>query len=380
MEILGKRVAVAAAVAVLALAGCTQNMTDLEKAQAQVTAKQKALDDAQDEFDASSTAFCDATTDYILALDTYGDVLTDTAPTVGDVRNAGAYLAAPKVQTIDAATAATDARAQLTIATQELADAEAALAAIEAGPSGGPSIIASVSASPAPVVPDATVDRVKQAEDEFADVQGDISDDTPLREAAEPFHSAALALELSWMRLFMDAGCATDEQAANAKESVAGYTKALQQDLKTLGFYKGEIDGIYGPQTTQAVSDLQKDAGLAQTGTVDIATAQALRDAMVAAELASATDQIASTAVLQQLLEVLGYWDGPVDGIWTDDLTDAVKDFQRDLGVDPSGEVDAATVAAFQKALEEAKASLVPDDQPTDQPEPAPSPSATASD
>ena len=368
----------ATAIAALALTACSDNLTDLERAQAQVTAKQSAVDEAQAAFDDASKAFCTTSADYITALDTYGDVLTDTAPTVGDVRNAGSDLAAPKDEAIEAAQEATTAQANLVIAQQELADAEAALAVAEAGPSGSPSIQPSAVATPGPLAPQATLDRVKQAEQEFADAQEGITDDTPLREAREPFHSAAVALELSWMRLFIDTGCATDEQVKNANAAVTEYTKALQKDLKALEYYKGDIDGIYGPQTTQAVSDLQKDAGLEQTGAMNMETAQALRDEMIKHDLSSATDEIASTAVLQQLLAILGYWDEPVDGIWTEELTAALKEFQKDLGVDPTGEVDSATISAFQKAVEDAKASLQPEPEPTDEPSAEPSASASA--
>lgn len=56
---------------------------------------------------------------------------------------------------------------------------------------------------------------------------------------------------------------------------------------------------------------------------------------------------------MQQTLKLAGFWDGPVDGVWTPELTDAVKELQAELGVEPTGAVDAATVFAFQQALAE---------------------------
>ncbi len=53
-------------------------------------------------------------------------------------------------------------------------------------------------------------------------------------------------------------------------------TKAIQQRLQNLGYYKGNIDGIYGPQTTAAVKKFQADYGLAQTGVVNSTTADYL--------------------------------------------------------------------------------------------------------
>ena len=52
--------------------------------------------------------------------------------------------------------------------------------------------------------------------------------------------------------------------------------KTLQQQLGQLNYYKGPVDGIMGPQTIAAVKDLQRQAGLPQTGTMNPATQAAL--------------------------------------------------------------------------------------------------------
>ena len=52
--------------------------------------------------------------------------------------------------------------------------------------------------------------------------------------------------------------------------------KTLQQQLGQLNYYEGPVDGIMGPQTTAAVKDLQRQAGLPQTGTMTPATQTAL--------------------------------------------------------------------------------------------------------
>jgi peptidoglycan hydrolase-like protein with peptidoglycan-binding domain len=66
---------------------------------------------------------------------------------------------------------------------------------------------------------------------------------------------------------------------------------------------------------------------------------------------------VASTAAVQQTLRIAGFWDGPVDGEWTPELTEALKDFQTELGVEPTGTVDATTIAALEKAIAEAQAA-----------------------
>ena len=84
---------------------------------------------------------------------------------------------------------------------------------------------------------------------------------------------------------------------------------------------------------------------------MDKATEAALRAQLEAAGGAAAQADLASTAALQQTLKLAGYWDGPVDGQWTDALTAAVGAAQTDLGVPVTGTVDAATIAAFQQAV-----------------------------
>jgi peptidoglycan hydrolase-like protein with peptidoglycan-binding domain len=52
--------------------------------------------------------------------------------------------------------------------------------------------------------------------------------------------------------------------------------KTLQQQLGQLNYYEGPVDGIMGPQTIAAAKDLQRQAGLPQTGTMNPATRAAL--------------------------------------------------------------------------------------------------------
>jgi predicted lipoprotein with Yx(FWY)xxD motif len=196
-------------------------------------------------------------------------------------------------------------------------------------------------------VPAATIERVQQAEDDLARVSRGITDETPLIEAAADYNSAALALQIAWLRLLDDAQCLTDEQQANAAEQIVAYTTALQSDLQTAGYDPGPVDGVYGPETVAAVEQLQTDSDLRVTGLVDEATARALQDKLAAV----GQEQSQQTVVLQTILSLTGFWDGPIDGVWTDDLTQALIDFQTALGVEPTGVVDAATIAAFEQAL-----------------------------
>jgi murein L,D-transpeptidase YcbB/YkuD len=342
---------IAGTVAAAVLAGCAGEADPVERATAQVSAKEKAVADAQTELTAASSAFCGASKDYIEALDRYGDVLNDTAPTVGDVRNAGADLAEPREDAVDSAEAAVAANQALQQAQQELVDAQIALAEAEAGSTGTPAAAAAAEPSSAPLATTASVERVEQAESELAAAEASVTDDTPLKDAAEQFNSAAVALEVAWLALFADAGCLTDEQAVEAQAAVRAYTSALQQDLVAAGYYTGDVDGVYGPLTVQAVENLQEAAGLPVTGTVDKATAEALQATLTELGGAAAQESVATTAAIQQTLKLVGFWDGPVDGVWTPELTSAVQAFQTELGVEPTGTVDAVTIAAFEQAI-----------------------------
>jgi peptidoglycan hydrolase-like protein with peptidoglycan-binding domain len=330
-------------------------------AQSRLSAKEKALADAQTEFANKSAAFCQSTQSYIVTLDRYGDVLNQTAPTVGDVKDAGQDLVQPREDAISSGEAVVSAQQQLTAAQKDLADAKAELASAEAAASGKSTTVPPASpTSIPPLAPPATVNRVKQAEADFATAQNGITDQTPLKQASQQFNAAAVALEMSWLRLFADAECLTDEQQKKAETAVRDYTLDLQQSLTAAGYYHGAVDGVYGPATVDSVKALQKAHGLPVTGAVDKATDAALQADLQAKGGAAAQDAVASTAAVQQTLKLAGFWTGPVDGKWTPALTEALKAFQTELGVKPTGTVDAATIAALEHAIATAKASASP--------------------
>jgi peptidoglycan hydrolase-like protein with peptidoglycan-binding domain len=337
--------------AVLALSACGGgSRSEVDKAQAKVTSKEKAVTEAQTAFDHASQSFCTNSKTYIEAIDRYGNVLTQTAVTVGDVKTAGADLAKPKADVKTSADAVLTARDDLAAAKKELEAANAELAAAKSGTSTS-APAATASTTTAPLLPPATVGRVQQAESDFETSSRAITDTTPLAEAGAQFNSAAFALEVAWLRVVVDAGCLTDEQLAQAQAKVGDYTAELQAALKAAGFYSGPVDGVYGPATVDAVKALQEKAGLPQTGVVDRATAGVLYSELAAKGGSLGAQSIASTAALQTVLMLAGYWNGPIDGQWSDALTNSLKSFQKALGVPATGAVDAATLEALQKAI-----------------------------
>jgi murein L,D-transpeptidase YcbB/YkuD len=258
---------------------------------------------------------------------------------------------------VEANAAVVDAQNELAAAQAELKQAKKGASTSGSAGTGAPSP-SQVTATP--LVPAATVNRVKAAESDLEAATKGVTDQTPLARASQEFNAAAVAVEQSWLRLFADAGCLTDEQQQQAEAAVRDYTTNLQQALSQAGYYKADVDGIYGPATVEAVKALQQAHGLPATGTVDKATDAALQADLQKVGGAAAQDAVASTAAVQQTLKLAGFWDGPVDGNWTPALTEALKEFQKELGVKSTGTVDAATIAALEKAIASARQAPTP--------------------
>src|SRR5436190_3251347 len=321
-------------------------------AEARAKAAQDNLTKANDALASAGKQFCVQAQTYISALDRYGKVFTDTKATVGDVKTAGAALTSPRESVSAAAGSVTTAQADVASATKELADAQAALAAAQATASSvPPSSTTPTSTTTTTLVPPATITRVKQAENDLATASAGITDVTPLAQATASYNSAALALEVAWLQLVSAAGCLSDKQQAEAVAKVGEYTTALQTQLQQVGYYQSTVDGVYGPQTVDAVKKLQTDSGLPATGYVDQSTAAALDKKLAAVSQQQAAQAMTRTASVQTVLKLAGFWPGPVDGKWTPELTAALMAFQTALGVEPTGAVDAPTIAAFQQAL-----------------------------
>jgi predicted lipoprotein with Yx(FWY)xxD motif len=327
-------------------------------AETRVEEAESGVADSQEALEAAGEQFCADAESYLEVLDRYGKLFTDDAATVGDVQTLGADLVDPRETVAASVNEVEGAKTALAEAELELAEAQAALVEAIATASSVPaSSTAPATTTMTTLVPQATIERVQQAEDDLAQAGQGITAATPLAEATAEYNSAAFALQIAWLRLFYDAGCLSDEQEAKAVEQVTAYTAALQTELQQVGYYEGAIDGIYGPATVEAVKRLQADSDLPETGFVDQATAEALDELLAELELQTASDNLTHSAAVQTVLTLTGFWQGPIDGVWTDELTVALQEFQTSLGVEPTGVVDAATLAAFELALAERQAA-----------------------
>ena len=288
---------------------------------------------------AAQEQFCSDVREYVETLEAYGGLFEQDDLTVGEVRTASDDLEPGRQVVIDSAQVFQEA--------------------VEADPD---------SAVDIELIDPESIEAVEDSEAAFADAL-DISDNTPVVEAGVRFVSAAYQLQVAWTRLFADAGCVQDE--ALASQWVSDYVSSLQSDLAAAGYYEGEIDGLYGPMTIDSVEQLQRDAGLPVTGLVDPATRTVL-----AAALARQTS--AEVGALQGILTSTGHYDGPIDGIWSDSVEQALRDLQTDLGVPATGVVDTATLRAFEQALAEAgQPPVTPSTAPTPTTTPAPEATTT---
>ena len=125
--------------------------------------------------------------------------------------------------------------------------------------------------------------------------------------------------------------------------SAAISTTRLQQAMQLLGFFDGDVTGVFDDETVAALERMQAALGAPVTGVYDEATDTALR-----ARLGSAGEAVElATRQLQLELQALGYYDGPIDGRFSAATIAAVRAFQARLGVPQTGLLDATTVRAI---------------------------------
>lgn len=111
----------------------------------------------------------------------------------------------------------------------------------------------------------------------------------------------------------------------------------LQRALKNLGLYSGDVDGSYGSGTTAAVRTFQSMNRLRVDGVAGPATQRALfgTNATATYETLRPGDEGSAVTNLQYTLYELGYYDGQIDGIYSDLTKNAVADFQITNNITP---------------------------------------------
>ena len=175
----------------------------------------------------------------------------------------------------------------------------------------------------------------------------------------------------------------------NTLTSIKNKVTALQKNLKTLKYYKGSIDGIFGTSSITALKSFQKDNGISATGVANPATLNAITRALTGSN-APSKDTTAETTkpvapetqapeteapkveetakpetnnnvsytvnsklktnqtlkngssgtqveYVQKALKVFGYLDGSIDGKYGNGTAAAVKAYQKANGLTADG-------------------------------------------
>ena len=132
--------------------------------------------------------------------------------------------------------------------------------------------------------------------------------------------------------------------------------RALQRELKALGYGPLPGDGTLGQATRAAIMAYEWDQGLALTGTASEALLQRLvlgsprSDGAGRGKVAS-EHALKMLEAVEQRLAALGYRPGRVDGRMSEDTVRAIREFEVDRGLVPKGRVSAELIARLEQAL-----------------------------
>jgi len=132
-------------------------------------------------------------------------------------------------------------------------------------------------------------------------------------------------------------------------------TQSVQERLRDAGVYMGPVDGAWGPASQAALDRFQQARGLAVTGSINLATAQALNIGMPqllpppATEAAIPIAGLSRPAIrnVQNRLRALGFYRGAADGIWGAGTQAALERFQRGRGIEATGQINPVTAQAL---------------------------------
>jgi len=135
----------------------------------------------------------------------------------------------------------------------------------------------------------------------------------------------------------------------------------VQDRLRQLGAYDGPADGVWGRGSRLALERFQRTHGLQPTGQLNQATVATLglnwAELLAAGQPAAApppppaqpTAALSADVVrnIQSRLRGLGFYPGPIDGIWGPEMQTAIERFQQGRGLQPNGQLTPATITAM---------------------------------
>jgi peptidoglycan hydrolase-like protein with peptidoglycan-binding domain len=127
----------------------------------------------------------------------------------------------------------------------------------------------------------------------------------------------------------------------------------LQKRLKTLGYYKGGVDGVFKFATIESVKAFQLSVGLIPDGVVGPVTWEELENACgltVKRQPLKAGSVGGGVMAVQEALKKSGYYSGGLTGEFDGDTERAVQMLQADKGLQVNGVVEDDTWIALYDA------------------------------
>jgi peptidoglycan hydrolase-like protein with peptidoglycan-binding domain len=131
--------------------------------------------------------------------------------------------------------------------------------------------------------------------------------------------------------------------------------EAVQQELAASGIYNGPIDGVLGRRTELAIAAYQRMQGLDPTGVASpelVDHIQLTRQFAAAAEMTGSVDPSPSgdtVRSVQRRLSELGYDPGAENGALGALTQIAIRRFEKDHGMRPTGQLSEALITALDK-------------------------------
>ena len=120
-------------------------------------------------------------------------------------------------------------------------------------------------------------------------------------------------------------------------------TTIIQQELRILGYFNGEPDGILGPVTVEALKEFQTEAGITVDGEYGPETYIALADALEA-------DTEFITTVQEDLME-LKLYPGPADGDYGSGTVKAIEALQEKCDIEIDGRFTPQTHICLEEEM-----------------------------
>ncbi len=120
-------------------------------------------------------------------------------------------------------------------------------------------------------------------------------------------------------------------------------TSIIQQELRILGYFNGEPDGILGPVTEEALREFQTEAGITVDGEYGPETYEALADALEA-------DEEFITTVQEDLME-LKLYPGPADGDYGGGTVKGIESLQEQCEIEIDGRFTPQTHLCLEEEM-----------------------------